>query len=120
VGRFLGKSNSDSKGDTDSSPGEDAKGSDFAKKDLYKKGVNQMASEKLEEAIRSFDLALRIDPAYVDAWIKKGYCHFHLDDYAQAVASYDKALQIDVNNAEAWNMKGLAYYKMKNSEKAIE
>jgi tetratricopeptide (TPR) repeat protein len=120
VGRFLGKSNSDSKGDADPSTSEDLKGSDFAKKDLYKKGVNQMASEKLEEAIRSFDLALRIDPAYVDAWIKKGYCHFHLDDYAQAVASYDKALQIDVNNAEAWNMKGLAYYKMKNYEKAIE
>ena len=118
VGRILGKS--DSKEGTDDSSREDVKGSDFAKKDLYKKAVNQMASEKLEEAIHTFDLALRIDSAYVDAWIKKGYCHFHLDDYAQAIASYDRALQVDVSNAEAWNMKGLAYYKMKNYEKAIE
>lgn len=119
VGRFLGKS--DSEEETESKePLVGSKGSDFAKRDLYKKGTNLMASEKLEEAIRSFDLAIRIDPAYVDAWIKKGYCHFHLDDYAQAIAAYDRALEVDVNNAEAWNMKGLAYYKMKNYEKAIE
>ena len=40
-----------------------------------------MANEKLEDAIRSFELALRIDQKYVDAWIKKGYAHFHLDEY---------------------------------------
>lgn len=118
MGRFLGKS--DSGEESSNSPSTDVKGSEFAKKDLYKKGVNQMASEKLEEAIRSFDLALRIDPAYVDALIKKGICHFHMDDYAQAIGSYDKALEIDVNNAEAWNMKGLAYYRMKNYAKAME
>lgn len=121
--RFLGKS--DSPKEEASEKGEErvepsGSGSDFAKKDLYKKGVNQMASEKLDEAIRSFELALRIDPNYVDAWIKKGYCHFHLDDYSQAITCYDKALGIDVNNAEAWNLKGLTYYRMKNYEKAVE
>ena len=119
MGRFLGKSDSSNDDDREER-GIEISGSDFAKKDLYKKGVNQMASEKLEEAIRSFDLALRIDQNYVDAWIKKGYCHFHLDDHSQAITCYDKALQIDVNNAEAWNMKGLAYYRMKNYQKAIE
>jgi tetratricopeptide (TPR) repeat protein len=79
-----------------------------------------MASERLEDAIRSFDLALRIDPKYVDSWIKKGYAHFHLGQYAVAISSYDKALDIDINNGEAWNMKGLAYYKMSNYDKAIE
>ncbi|MEM2760419.1 MAG: tetratricopeptide repeat protein [Nitrososphaerales archaeon] len=118
MGRFLDRS--DSREETSNNQSTNARGSEFAKKDLYKKGINLMASEKLHEAIHAFDLALRIDPSYVDAWIKKGYCHFHLDDYAQAIASYDKALEIDLNNAEAWNMKGLAYYKMKNYEKAIE
>jgi lipopolysaccharide biosynthesis regulator YciM len=79
-----------------------------------------MASEKLEDAIRSFELALRIDPKYVDAWIKKGYAHFHLGQYTVAIHSYDKALDIDLNDGEAWNMKGLAYYKMNNYEKAVE
>src|ERR671925_1079038 len=94
--------------------------SDFQKRDLYNKGINDMSNEKFLDAIRSFDLALRIDPQFVDAWIKRGYAHFHLGEYTVAIASYDKALEIDVNNAEAWNLKGLAYYKMKNYDKAIE
>jgi len=94
--------------------------SDFQKRDLYKRGVNYMSNEKFQDAVRSFDLALRIDPQYVDAWIKRGYAHFHLGEYTVAIRSYDRALEIDVNNAEAWNMKGLAYYKMKNYDKAIE
>src|ERR671924_972187 len=92
---------------------------EFQKHDLYRKGINHMANEKLEDAIRSFELAIRIDPKYVDAWIKKGYAHFHLDEYTAAISSYDKALEIDLNNAEAWNLKGLAYYKMKNYDQAI-
>lgn len=93
---------------------------EFQKRDLYKKGINHMSNEKFLDAIRSFDLALRLDPEYVDAWIKRGYAHFHLGEYTIAIGSYDKALQVDVNNAEAWNLKGLAYYKMKNHDKAIE
>jgi tetratricopeptide (TPR) repeat protein len=93
---------------------------DFQKRDLYNKGLNHMSNESFLDAIRSFDLALRIDPQYVDAWIKRGYAHFHQGEYTVATASYDKALEVDVNNAEAWNLKGLAYYKMKNYDKAIE
>jgi tetratricopeptide (TPR) repeat protein len=62
---------------------------------------------------------LRLDSKYVDAWVKKGYAHFHLGDYNSAIYSYDKALEVDINNVEPWNLKGLAYYKLKNYDKAI-
>lgn len=120
MGKFLGrkpKLESNTPETTDAHYDDSA---EFQKRDLYQKGVNQMASEKLEDAIRSFELALRIDPKYVDAWIKKGYAHFHLGQYTVAIHSYDKALDIDLNDGEAWNMKGLAYYKMNNYEKAVE
>lgn len=120
MGKFLGrkpKLESDTPEITNAHYDDSA---EFQKRDLYQKGVNQMASEKLEDAIRSFELALRIDPKYVDAWIKKGYAHFHLGQYTVAIHSYDKALDIDLNDGEAWNMKGLAYYKMNNYEKAVE
>jgi tetratricopeptide (TPR) repeat protein len=120
MGKFLGrkpKLESDTPETTNAHYDDSA---EFQKRDLYQKGVNQMASEKLEDAIRSFELALRIDPKYVDAWIKKGYAHFHLGQYTVAIHSYDKALDIDLNDGEAWNMKGLAYYKMNNYEKAVE
>lgn len=107
----------------DNSKPEVAKGTDhldFQVRDLYKKGVNYMSNDKLSDAIRSFELALRLDPNYVEAWIKKGYAHFHLRDYSFAISSYDMALNIDPDNHEAWNLKGLAYYKMNNYTKAIE
>jgi tetratricopeptide (TPR) repeat protein len=91
-----------------------------AKQDLFKKGLNKMADEELEDAIQYFDLALRLDPNFIDAWIKRGYCFFHLGNYSQAILSYDKALAVDPTNTEAWNLKALAYYRMKNYDKAIE
>src|SRR3712207_5413789 len=93
--------------------------SDFQKRDLYNKGVNDMSNEKFLDAIRSFDLALRFDPQFVDSWIKRGYSHFPLGESTVAIASYDKALEVDVNNAEAWNLKGLAYYKMRSEERRV-
>jgi tetratricopeptide (TPR) repeat protein len=108
--------------ENDSKPevSKDADSLDFQVRDLYKKGVNHMSNDKLSDAIRSFELALRLDPNYVEAWIKKGYAHFHLRDYSFAISSYDMALNIDPDNHEAWNLKGLAYYKMNNYTKAIE
>jgi tetratricopeptide (TPR) repeat protein len=88
--------------------------------DLYNKGINHMANEKLSDAIRCFELSLRIDPQFVNAWIKKGYAHFHLSEYSVAISCYDNALDLDINNFEAWNLKGLAYYRMNNLLKAIE
>ena len=93
---------------------------DFQVRDLYKKGVNHLSNQKFNDAIRSFELALRLDPKFVEAWIKKGYAHFHMGDYSFAISSYDMALNIDLDNYEAWNLKGLAYYKMNNYAKAIE
>ena len=93
---------------------------DIQKFDLYSKGVNHMANEKLSDAIRCFELSLRMDPQFVNAWIKKGYSHFHLGEYTVAISAYDHALDLDINNFEAWNLKGLAYYRMNNLVKAIE
>ncbi len=93
---------------------------DIQKFDLYNNGINHMANEKLTDAIRCFELSLRIDPQFVNAWIKKGYTHFHLAEYSIAISCYDNALDLDINNFEAWNLKGLAYYRMNNLLKAIE
>lgn len=118
MGRFFGRDGGGRPSDVQER--QDYTDADFQKRDLYKKGLNHMSNDKMLDAIRSFELALRVDPQYVDAWVKKGYAHFHSGEYTVAVSAYDKALEIDVNNADAWNLKGLAYYKMKNYDKAIE
>ena len=93
---------------------------DYNRKKLFKKGVNLMADEKLEDAIEMFEQALRIDPDNVETLMKIGYARFHLDEYPEALKVYDKILEIDVTNPEAWNLKGLVHYEQKNYTKALD
>ncbi len=92
---------------------------DYNRKKLFKKGINLMADEKLEEAIDVFEQALRIEPDNVETLMKLGYARFHLEDYSQALKVYDKILDIDVTNPEAWNLKALVHYEQKNYSKAL-
>ena len=94
--------------------------SDYQLKKLFKKGVNFMADEKLEEACEAFEQVLRIDPDSVDTMLKLGYARFHLDDYAEALNMYDRILELDVTNSEAWNLKSLVHYEQKNYAKALD
>ncbi|MCV0373609.1 MAG: tetratricopeptide repeat protein [Nitrosarchaeum sp.] len=94
--------------------------SDYNRKKLFKKGVNLMADEKLEEAAVVFEQALRIDPNNVETLMKLGYARFHLEEHGEALKVYDKILDIDVTNPEAWNLKGLVHYEQKNFSKALD
>ena len=93
---------------------------DYNRKKLFKKGINLMADEKLEDAAIVFEQALRIDPKNVETLLKLGYSRFHLEDHAEALKVYDRILDIDVTNAEAWNLKGLVHYEQKNYSKALD
>ena len=93
---------------------------DYSRKKLFKKGVNLMADEKLEEAVTVFEQALRIDPDNIETLMKLGYARFHLDEHSEALRVYDKVLDIDVANPEAWNLKGLVHYEQKNYAKALD
>ena len=94
--------------------------SDYNRKRLFKKGINLMADEKLEDAIIAFEQALRIEPDNIETLMKLGYARFHLEDYGEALKVYDKILEVDVTNPEAWNLKGLVHYEQKNYSKALD
>jgi len=93
---------------------------DYNRKRLFKKGINRMADEKLEEACELFQQALRIDPNSVETMMKLGYARFHLGDHNEALRVYDKILDIDVTNPEVWNLKGLVHYEQKKYAKALD
>ncbi|MDH3340776.1 MAG: tetratricopeptide repeat protein [Nitrosopumilus sp.] len=93
---------------------------DYNRKKLFKKGINLMADEKLEEAVFVFEQALRIEPDNIETLMKLGYARFHLEDHGEALKVYDKILEIDVTNPEAWNLKGLVHYEQKNFSKALD
>ena len=89
-------------------------------KKLFKKGVNLMADEKLDDAVEVFEQALRIEPDNVEVLMKLGYARFHLDDHNDALKVYDKVLEVDVTNPEAWNLKGLVHYEQKKYAQALD
>jgi tetratricopeptide (TPR) repeat protein len=89
-------------------------------KKLYKKGVNLMADEKLDDAIEIFEQALRIEPDNIEVLMKLGYARFHLEDHNDALKVYDKILEVDVTNPEAWNLKGLVHYEQKKYAQALD
>ena len=93
---------------------------DYNRKKLFKRGVNLMADEKLEDAVEVFEQALRIDPENIETMMKLGYARFHLDDHSESLRVYDKILDIDVTNPEAWNLKGLVHYEQKKYAKALD
>ncbi|MBA0908753.1 MAG: tetratricopeptide repeat protein [Nitrosarchaeum sp.] len=93
---------------------------DYNRKKLFKKGVNLMADEKLEDAAVIFEQALRIEPNNIETLIKLGYVRFHLEEYNDALKIYDKILDIDVTNPETWNLKALVHYEQKNYAKALD
>jgi len=93
---------------------------DYNRNKLFKKGINLMADEKLEDAVRIFEQVLRIDPNDVDSLLKLGYARFHLEEYSEALRVYDQVLDIDVTNIEAWNLRGLVFYEQKNYSKALD
>jgi tetratricopeptide (TPR) repeat protein len=93
---------------------------DYNRMKLFKKGINLMADEKLDDAVVIFEEALRIDPENIETLMKLGYARFHLDDHSEALRVYDKILEIDVANPEAWNLKGLVHYEQKKYSKALD
>ena len=63
---------------------------DYNRMKLFKKGINLMADEKLDDAVVIFEEALRIDPENMETLMKLGYARFHLDDHSEALRVYDK------------------------------
>ena len=94
--------------------------SDYQRRKLFKKGINLMADEKLEDASEAFEQALRFDPDNVETLLKLGYARFHLNEHSDALKVYDKILDIDVTNAETWNLKSLVHYEQKNFAKSLD
>jgi len=93
---------------------------DYNRRKLFKKGINLMANEQLDDAADVFEQSLRIDPKNVETLLKLGYTRFHLDDHIEALRVYDRILDIDVTNAETWNLKSLVHYEQKNYSKALD
>ena len=72
-----------------------------------------------EEAIASFEQALKFKPDKHEAWYNRGIALFNLGRWVEAIVSYDQALKIKPDDPQAWNNRGIALGNLGRNAEAI-
>jgi tetratricopeptide (TPR) repeat protein/DNA-binding transcriptional ArsR family regulator len=76
-------------------------------------------SDKLPEALSSFDLALEVDANNVRALHQKGLLLFNSEKWSEALVLFDKILEIDVSSSSDWIFKGMSLHQLAKYQEAI-
>ena len=72
---------------------------------FFKKGSTERELKLYEDAIKSFDEALKINPELVKAILLKGSCYDYLNKNDWALENYEKVIQKDGDNELAHQLK---------------
>lgn len=75
---------------------------------------------KTDSAMTWYADALSIREASPDALIRRGKCHFKMENYRRALTDFEKAINEDKRNAEAYFYKGRINKELKLADKAID
>lgn len=71
---------------------------------LYQKAMEQAEEGLFPEGIKSLQDAVKIDPAFADAWLSIAGMFGELKNYEQAVLNYEKAKAIDSSYFRDYNL----------------
>lgn len=87
---------------------------------FYTKGTEQKEARLYSQAVKSFDKAITINPAFTDAYIQRGYVNMAMYKNSAAIADFSKARELDPANAIAVKELVELYYNYRQFAKAIE
>ena len=62
---------------------------------------------KIDDSIKYFKLATKINKDWPDLYLKLGYVYLHKADYDRSLEYFDKFIQIDPENPEVPTVKKL-------------
>lgn len=93
--------------------------------DKFDQGVAALKKKDYDGAIACFDEAIRLNPKYAQAYLKRGISYADgREDYDKAIADYTEAIRHDPKNADAYHHRGQASYNrgvlQKRTDKAKE
>jgi tetratricopeptide (TPR) repeat protein len=86
---------------------------------LYDYGLSLMGQKRWPQAIQAFTQAVRLSPAYAEAWNTLGYCYRRNKENARALDAYQQALRIRPDYAPAHEYIGRLYLVLGNRNMAM-
>jgi tetratricopeptide (TPR) repeat protein len=75
-------------------------------------------AKDLRAAIRNFEKALKLNPSYTDAWVRKGVTLLDMDDDYEALLCLHKAVKLSPQSFKARYNRGKCHLLLKHYEEA--
>ncbi len=86
----------------------------------YNNGIDLTNQEKYKEAIVSFEKAIKIEPAFADAYYNLGIIHQYLGNYDKALDAFEKNLEQNPEDYEVIYKIAVLYHNMGKNETALD
>ena len=83
------------------------------------RGLTLHELKRFEEALASYDRALKVRPDYAEALLQSRFTLHELKRFEEALASYDRALTVRPDYAEALSNRGNTLHELKRFEEAL-
>jgi tetratricopeptide (TPR) repeat protein len=78
-------------------------------------GVGYGANGKKDLELKSYQVALQLEPDHVDALTYQGHVYLERSEYQKALANYKKVLELDTENPSALYNRALVLNRLKRS-----
>jgi tetratricopeptide (TPR) repeat protein len=88
--------------------------------DHNSRGVDLLFKKRYEDALKTFDKALELNPNYAEAWANKGIVFGKLNRHEDALKTFDKALELKPDAADVWVNKGIVFGMLNHLEVALK
>jgi len=82
----------------------------------YELGNIFVEQANYQDALASFDKAVKLNPGYVEAMVNKGNCYYMLKDYNKAISTFQDVLKISPNSKMAIKNLSHLYGLLGNNE----
>lgn len=88
---------------------------------LFDRAMNEVEVGLTDDAMRSLDLALELNPSYAEAYFERGQLRYDLEQYYYAASDYELALQYDYESPYLANFNlGRARFERDDYSQAID
>jgi tetratricopeptide (TPR) repeat protein len=87
---------------------------------LYRRGVGEMQSGRLDAGIATFTEIIRARPAFAEGWNKRATLYYMAGDFKRSLADCDEVMKRNPWHFGALAGYGQIYFQLEQPEKALE